>query len=393
MATVLTGLERVMTGDSRALAGKRIGLIANPTTVDTDLRHAVDLLHAHPQVELAALLGPEHGLRGDAQDMIAVDTARDGRTGLPVFSLYGHDEASLAPTPEMLAGLDALVFDVQDVGSRYYTYIWTMVHAMRACAAAGIELIVLDRPNPLGGVEVEGGAVEPGFRSFVGLCSLSNRHGLTAGEVARGIRARERLDVALEVVTMAGWSRAMYYEDTGLPWVMPSPNMPTRDTALVYPGMCLVEGTELSEGRGTTRPFELAGAPFLDSDALADLLARYQLPGVRFRPHVFTPTFQKHGGKPCGGVQIHVTERERFRPYLTGVAFLHAAHALAPEHFAWRERAYEFVADVPAIDLLAGSAALRHGIERGAPMGEISAGWAAAQAAFMEERREWLLYH
>jgi uncharacterized protein YbbC (DUF1343 family) len=391
MATVLTGLERVMAGQSRALHGKRVGLIANPTAVDSELRHAADLLCAHGELELCVLMGPEHGLRGDAQDMIAVDSSRDARTGLPVYSLYGADEASLAPTAEMLDGLDAVVFDVQDVGARYYTYVWTMVYAMRACARAGIEMVVLDRPNPIGGA-VEGGAVEPGFGSFVGLCSVPNRHGLSAGEIARGMRAREGLDVALEVVAMDGWHRSMYYEDTGLPWIMPSPNMPTRDTALVYPGMCLVEGTELSEGRGTTRPFELSGAPFIDGYALAERLDAMALPGVRARPLVFTPMFQKHATRPCGGVQLHVTERDRFRPYLTGVAFLLAVRSLWPEDFAWRTRAYEFVSDVPAIDLLTGSAAVREGIEAGADLAELAATWAEAEAAFAQERRPWLLY-
>lgn len=392
MTRVVTGLERIMVGESRAVAGKRIGLIANPTAVDSKLRHAADLLRAHPDVELAVLFGPEHGLRGDAQDMIAVDAAHDARTGLPVYSLYGADEASLAPTPDMLDGLDAVVFDIQDVGARYYTYVWTMVHAMRACARAGIEMVVLDRPNPIGGEVVEGGAVEPGFSSFVGLCSMPNRHGLSAGEIARGVRAREGIDVALEVVAMQGWRRSMYYEDTGLVWIMPSPNMPTRDTALVYPGMCLVEGTELSEGRGTTRPFELCGAPFIDGHALAHRLEAMALPGVQFRPLTFTPTFQKHAGKPCGGVQIHVTERDGYRSYLTGVAFLRAARSLWPEQFAWRTRAYEFVSDVPAIDLLTGSARVREAIDAGAELADIAASWAEAEAAFAEERRPWLLY-
>jgi uncharacterized protein YbbC (DUF1343 family) len=387
---VVTGLERVLSDREDALAGKRIGLIANPTTVDTRLRHAVDLLAAHPKVDLRVLFGPEHGLRGDAQDMIAVGAARDARTGLPVYSLYGTDEASLAPPPESLQGLDAVVFDIQDVGSRYYTYVWTMVLAMRACAAAGVGFVVLDRPNPIGGHLVEGGAIEPGYHSFVGLCSLPNRHGLTAGEIARWVMDTEKLDLALEIVTMHGWQRSMYFEDTGLPWVLPSPNMPTRDTALVYPGMCLVEGTELSEGRGTTRPFELSGAPFIDSQALAEALA--DLPGLVPRPVMFRPTFHKWAGQPCGGVQLHVTDRETFRPYLTGVAFLREIRMRWPEHFAWRTKAYEFVDDIPAIDLLAGSALVRQGIDAGAALADLAATWAGAEAAFRDQRGAWLLY-
>ncbi len=390
MPRVVTGLERVLSDREGALAGKRVGLIANPTTVDTHLRHAVDLLAAHPKVDLRVLFGPEHGLRGDAQDMIAVGAARDARTGLPVYSLYGTDEGSLTPPPESLEGLDVVVFDIQDVGSRYYTYVWTMVLAMRACAAAGVGFVVLDRPNPIGGHLVEGGAIEPGYHSFVGLCSLPNRHGLTAGEIARWVMDTEKLDLALEIVTMHGWQRAMYFEDTGLPWILPSPNMPTRDTALVYPGMCLVEGTELSEGRGTTRPFELAGAPFIDSQALAEALA--DLPGLVPRPVVFRPTFHKWAGQPCGGVQLHVTDREAFRPYLTGVAFLREIRMRWPEHFAWRTKAYEFVADIPAIDLLAGSALVRQGIDAGAALADLAATWADAEAAFRDQRGAWLLY-
>jgi uncharacterized protein YbbC (DUF1343 family) len=391
MARVRTGLERLLDGEGPRLAGRRLGLIANPTTVDPDMVHAVDRMVA-AGLGLVALYGPEHGLRGDAQYMEAVGEARDRRTGLPVYSLYGHTEASLSPAPETLAGLDTLLFDIQDVGSRYYTYAATMVLAMRACARAGIEVVVLDRPNPIGGELVEGGAVEPGFGSFVGLLSLPSRHGLTVGELARMVREQERLDLELTVVPMDGWRRDMRYADTGLPWVLPSPNMPTEDTALVYPGMCLLEGSEVSEGRGTTRPFELAGAPFVDAYALADELAAAELPGARFRPLAFTPTFEKHAGKPCGGVQIHVTDRRAFRPYLTGVAFLRAVRARWPAEFAWRSRAYEFVDQVPAIDLLCGSAAVREGIDAGASLADLAATWADAERDFRQSRGAWLLY-
>ncbi|HLU65749.1 MAG TPA: DUF1343 domain-containing protein [Kofleriaceae bacterium] len=391
MSAVRTGLERLLAGDGPDLRGRRLGLIANPTSVDRELRHSIDLLRA-AGLELVALFGPEHGLRGDAQDMIAVDQARDRRTGLPVYSLYGHDEASLAPRPDELAGLDAVLFDIQDVGARYYTYVWTLALAMRACARAGVSVIVLDRPNPIGGELVEGGAIAPGYESFVGLVSLPNRHGMTAGEIARLVLARERLDLDLAIVPMDGWSRAMRYADTGLPWVLPSPNMPTEDTALVYPGMCLIEGTELSEARGTTRPFEMAGAPFIDGEALAAALEAEHLPGARFRPLVFTPQFQKHAGAACGGVQIHVTDRRAFRPYLTGVAFLRAVRSLWPAELAWRTRAYEFVDRIPAIDLLCGSPAVREGIDAGASLADLAATWADAERAFCDERRAYLLY-
>ena len=392
MARVRTGLERVLGGEGPRLAGRRLALVANPTSVNIEVDHAIDLLLA-AGLDLVALFGPEHGLRGDAQYMVAVgDESRDRRTGLPVHSLYGHTAASLSPTPEMLAGIDVLLFDIQDVGSRYYTYAATMVLAMRACARAGVEVVVLDRPNPLGGELVEGGTVEPGFESFVGLLPVPNRHGLTVGELARMSREEERLDVALTVVPMEGWRRDHGFSDTGLPWVLPSPNMPTEDTALVYPGMCLLEGSEVSEGRGTTRPFELAGAPFVDGHALADELTAAELPGVRFRPAVFTPTFEKHAGQPCGGVQIHVHDRRAFRPYLTGVAFLRAIRTLWPGEFAWRTRAYEFVDQVPAIDLLCGSAAVREGIDRGASLAELAHTWAAAEDEFRRRRAAWLLY-
>ena len=388
---VATGLEQLL-ADPRVLRGRRVGLIANPTTVTAELDHAADLLAARSDVRLTALFGPEHGVRGDAQDMISVTDARDARTGLPVHSLYGHDVASLSPTPAMLDDLDVLVYDVQDVGSRYYTFVWTMVLAMRACARAGKAFVVLDRPNPIGGELVEGGAIAPGYDSFVGLVSCPNRHGLTAGEIARWRAAEERLDLELTVVPMAGWTRAMGYAETGLPWVMPSPNMPTVDTALVYPGMCLVEGSELSEGRGTTRPFELAGAPYLDAHALAAALAAEDLPGARFRPCTITPTFHKHGGKACGAIQIHVTDRAAFRPYRTGVGFLAACRRLGGDAFAWRTRAYEFVDQLPAIDLLCGGPEVREGIEAGAPLGDLVATWTPAERAFVEARRPYLLY-
>jgi uncharacterized protein YbbC (DUF1343 family) len=390
--TVQTGLARLLAEGHQPLVGRRIGLLCNPTAVDTRYHHAVDLLLDRRELKVTALLGPEHGIRGDAQDMIGVDDARDARTGLPVWSLYGHTEAALTPTAEMLDAVDVVVYDVQDVGSRYYTFVWTMVLAMRACAKAGKAFVVLDRPNPLGGVAIEGGAIAPGFESFVGLVSCPNRHGLTAGEIARWRHQVEGLDLELMVITMRGWTRDMRYEETGLPWVMPSPNMPTCDTALVYPGMCLIEGTELSEGRGTTRPFELAGAPHLDGHELAARLGAMNLPGVRFRPVVFTPQFQKHAGKACGGVQLHVTDPRAYRPYRTGVAFLKACHDQDPARFQWREKAYEFVDQIPAIDLLGGSAALREGLVAGASLDDLAARWPAAEGAFAELREQYLLY-
>jgi uncharacterized protein YbbC (DUF1343 family) len=390
--TVQTGLARLVDEGSPFLRGARIGLVCNPTSVDVELRHAIDLLRGRKDVELVALFGPEHGARGEAQDMIGVEAGRDATTGLPVHSLYGHDAASLAPSAEMLEPLDALVFDVQDIGSRYYTFVWTMVLAMRACAKAGKVFVVLDRPNPLGGVAVEGGAIAPGFESFVGLVSCPTRHGMTAGEIARWRHAVEGLDGELYVIAMLGWQRDMWFEHTGLPWVLPSPNMPTPDTALVYPGMCLVEGTELSEGRGTTRPFELAGAPWIDGAALARAMAAMDLPGLKLRATSFSPTFQKHAGASCGGVQLHVSDPRAFRSVRTGVAFVKACRDLDPARFRWREKAYEFVDAIPAIDLLAGNAALREGIEAGASLDDLVARWPRDEGSFLEERAQYLLY-
>jgi uncharacterized protein YbbC (DUF1343 family) len=390
--TVQTGLARLASEGSSLLSGRRIGLLVNATAVDAELRHAIDLLRARSELSIAALFGPEHGVRGDAQDMIAVDPARDPRSDLPIHSLYGTTTAQLTPTPAMLDGIDVMIYDIQDVGSRYYTFVWTMVLAMRACAAAGVAFCVLDRPNPLGGVHIEGGLIAPGFESFVGLVSCPNRHGMTAGEIARWRHSVEKLDLDFAVIGMRGWQRDMRFEHTGLPWVLPSPNMPTTDTALVYPGMCLVEGTELSEGRGTTRPFELAGATYLDGHRLAVDLAAHELPGVAFRPAVMTPMFQKHHGKACGGVQLHVTDPETFRPYRTGVAFLKACYDQSPAAFRWRDKAYEFVDTIPAIDLLAGGAALRTGIEAGASLVDLAARWARDEGDFAAERADYLLY-
>jgi uncharacterized protein YbbC (DUF1343 family) len=388
---VLTGLARLAREGNESLAGKRVGLICNPTSVDADLNHAIDILRGKG-VNLTALFGPEHGVRGDAQDMIGVGDDKDPVTGLPVFSLYGHTEASLSPTPEMLDQVDIVIFDVQDVGSRYYTFVWTMVLAMRACAKAHKQFIVLDRPNPIGGVHVEGAAIQPGFESFVGLVSCPNRHGMTAGEIARWRHAAESMDLELAVIAMRGWERDLYFEHTGLPWVLPSPNMPTVDTALVYPGMCLVEGTELSEGRGTTRPFEWSGAPWIDGHRLARDMTAMDLPGCKLRPVVFTPTFHKHAMMANGGVQIHVTNADAFRPYRTGVAFLKACHDQAPDRFQWRAKAYEFVDKIPAIDLLAGTAAVREGIEAGASLDDLTARWPRDEGAFLDEREPYLLY-
>ena len=366
-----TGLERLLDDPRPWLGASRAALVANPTTVDRRLAHAADLLHQHPDVDLRCLFGPEHGLRGSAQDMVGVAHDTDPATGLPAVSLYGATFESLSPTPEQLARVDVLLFDVQDVGSRYYTYAATMALCMRAAKASRVKVVVLDRPNPIGGVAVEGGGLDEGLENFCGLYPVPQRHGMTLGELARMYNETFGIGCDLDVVACEGWSRNTWYDQCGLPWVMPSPNMPTPETALVYAGMCLLEGTNLSEGRGTTRPFELFGAPFIDGDTLARELRLQDLPGVRFRPCVIEPAFHKFNGERCGALQLHVSDRRAFEPYRTGLAVLGAVRKLWPESFAWRTEPYEFRADVPAIDLLTGRPAVRQAIDAGATLDEV----------------------
>jgi uncharacterized protein YbbC (DUF1343 family) len=288
--------------------------------------------------------------------------------------------------------LDALVFDIQDVGSRYYTYIYTMALAMKAAAKAKLPFYVLDRPNPIGGRLTEGNLPGPRYRSFVGLFSLPNRHGLTVGELARLLNHEEKMGCALTVVPCEGWRRDIRWRDCSLPFIPPSPNMPTPDTALVYPGMCLLEGTNLSEGRGTCRPFEQFGAPWIDSGALLARLGEERLPGVAFRPVAFTPTFDKHRGTSCRGAMIHVVDADAFRPLRTGIAIVQACYELGRGQFAWRQDAYEFVEDVPAFDLLCGTDRVRAGIEGGARVEDIVRAMDADCAAFESLRRDHWLY-
>jgi uncharacterized protein YbbC (DUF1343 family) len=388
-AHLRTGLERLLSDEIARVAGKRIGLIANPTSVDRELHHAADLLHERDDVELAVLFGPEHGLRATAQDLIEVGDSKDSKTGLPVRSLYGPTRV---PTKEMTEGLDAIVFDIQDVGTRYYTYVWTMAHALEACARDDKELIVLDRPNPINGVDVEGNLIEGSHTSFVGLYPLPNRHGMTAGEIARLVNDEYGVGARLTIVPMDGWKRAQWFDEAELPWILPSPNMPTLETATVYAGACLIEGTNLSEGRGTTRPFEIMGAPWIDGDRLAAELEKEELPGVRFRPLSFAPTFQKFAGKMCGGIQQHVVDRTVYRPLRTGYAILLAARRLWPDEFGWRPPPYEYEYERPAIDILAGNSSIREMIERDAPLQEIEGSWLVDLGRFKQVREGYLLY-
>jgi uncharacterized protein YbbC (DUF1343 family) len=386
-----TGLDVLRDQDWKPLQGLRVGLVCHPASVDQHLRHAVDLLAAARGVHLAALFGPEHGFYGQAQDLIGVLGQRD-ISGLGIHSLYGDSFDSLRPTGEQLADLGALVIDLQDVGSRYYTFQATMFLCLEAASARGLKTFVLDRPNPLGGDVVEGPTLQAGFESFVGIHPVATRHGMTIGELARLYRAERRLTGELEVIACEGWRRGMDFEQTGLPWVLPSPNMPTVETAFVYPGQCLLEGTNLSEGRGTTRPFELCGAPWIEPRRLVARLEREGLPGVRFRPTWFQPTFHKFAGLLCGGVQLHVTDRQAFSPVRTSLSLLAVLRDLSGDKFAWRAEPYEFVADRPAIDLLFGSDRERLGLEAGVRAAELARVWEAEEAAFRQRRREFLLY-
>jgi uncharacterized protein YbbC (DUF1343 family) len=386
---VESGLEVLLGRHLAFLRGKRFGLLAHQASVTRDLAHAAPLLADVRRAKLVRLFAPEHGIWGAAQDHAEIATTTDSVTGLPVWSLYGERRA---PTPEMLDGLDALVVDLQDVGARYYTFVWSLALAMRACAKAGVRVIVLDRPNPLGGERVEGNVPDPAFASFVGLYPLPARHGFTIGELARRLILEHGIACDLTVSAMRGWERRMLWEDTGLPWVPPSPNMPTPDTAKVYPGGCLIEGTNLSEGRGTTRPFEWIGAPYLDAHRYADALNEVALPGVRFRPARFIPTFHKWAGELCGGVQVHVTDPKRFKPFLAGVAEIMVARRQAPGQFQWRQPPYEFEPEKLPIDILLGTDRIRQQIERGDDLFAIERAWKRALPLYVRRRRAFMMY-
>ncbi|MXV94568.1 MAG: DUF1343 domain-containing protein [Gemmatimonadetes bacterium] len=388
---VVPGLEVLLRGggDAPALRDARLGLIVHPASVTSNLQFSADVVRA-AGYDLRALFGPQHGARAEKQDnMIESDHYTDPVTGLPVHSLYGEVRK---PTPEMLRGLDALLFDLQDVGVRVYTFMWTMALAMEACAEAGVRFAVLDRPNPIGGVRREGPVLREEYRSFVGLHPVPLRHGLTCGEMARWLNDERGIGCDLSVIPCEGWRRDMSWSGTGLPWVMPSPNLPTPDSCVVYPGMVLIEGTNLSEGRGTTRPFELFGAPWLDPITLIARLNRAQLPGVAFRGCHFEPTFQKHAGALCGGAQLHVADPAAFAPVRTAVEIVIAARELAPHDMAWGLPPYEYEETHPPIDILWGSASLREGVDAGATATDILAGVDADLATFSASVARYLLY-
>ena len=375
---------------SSRLKGARVGVVCNHASLDRGFPHIVDRLAAAPDVTLAAIFGPQHGFRSDVQDnMIETPHADDPARRVPVYSLYSETRE---PTAAMLAGLDFLVIDLQDIGARIYTYIYTMANCLRASARHGVRVIVCDRPNPIGGTDVEGALLVEGFESFVGQFPIPMRHGMTIGELARLFNEHFAIGASLEVVQMEGWQREMYSDATDLPWVMPSPNIPTLDTAIVYPGTVLFEGILISEGRGTTRPFELIGAPWIEAESFARQMNALKLPGAYFRPAVFEPTFQKHAKQTCGGCQIHVTDRQQFQPVLVGVALIAMFHQVDPARFAWRQPPYEYEHDKMPIDILAGSATLRGQIESGTSARDIAASWKKDEESFRKLREPYLLY-
>ncbi len=384
------GLEKLLE-ESRALTrGARVALICNQASVDHSFRHAADLLHEHPDVNLRALFGPQHGIRGDVQDnMIETEHGVDRKTGLPVYSLYSETRE---PTDAMLQDVDTLIFDMQDVGCRIYTFIYTLANCMRAAQRLGKRVIVCDRPNPINGADMAGNILEPEFASFVGQFPLPTRHGMTVGELARMFNEHFKIGCDLEIVPMSGWRRELWHDETDAPWVLPSPNMPTLDSATVFPGTVHFEGTQVSEGRGTTRPFELIGAPYIDPDAYADRLNSLRLPGVFFRSCAFQPTFQKHGGVTCGGVQIHVLDRKVFEPWVMGIAMAKSVNDMYPNDFRWKVPPYEYVYDKNPFDVISGTAKIREAFEEGIELEQIAAETKAPLEEFKELREGFLLY-
>ncbi len=392
---VWTGLDRLRHDGFSALDGARIGLVCHPASVDSNLNHILDLME-EAGLDVPVVFEPEHGAKGTAQDMEAVvdggHTSSSSKASTRRFvSLYGDTIESLRPTDEMMDDLDVLVVDLQDVGSRYYTFAVTMRYCMETCAKTGVRMMVLDRPNPLGGLVTEGPLLDDRLRSFVGGFAVPVRHGMTIGELALLAKA-EGVDVDLQVVSMKGWERHMWFDHTGLPWVMPSPNMPTLETAVVYPGSCLMEATNLSEGRGTTRPFEFVGAPWIDSKALASELNKAGLLGVHFRPVTFRPMFQKHANKDCHGLEIHVLDRDRFMAFRSGVVLLERLYRQDPDNFQWRSEPYEFVTENPALDLLTGSSDLRVMLEKGGDVESLLGRWQQQTDSFFEDVQGLLLY-
>ena len=385
------GVEVLLSEKIDLIRGRRVGLVCNQASVLPEtFRHAADVFHEHPDIDLTTLFGPQHGIRGDVQyNMIETPHVKDSRTGIMVYSLYSEVRE---PTEEMLADLDVIVVDLQDVGCRIYTFIYTMANCMRAAKKFGKKVIVCDRPNPIGGNAVEGNITEDEFKSFVGQFELPTRHGMTSGELAKMFNEHFGIGCDLEVVQMTGWSRDMWGDETGLPWVLPSPNIPDVDTCVVFPATVHVEGTELSEGRGTTLPFFLNGAPFIDPYAWAEELRKFDFPGVAFREAYFRPTFCEFAGETCGGVQIHITDRETFTPVIVGIAMVKTAYEMYPDKFQWRQSAYEYVFDKNPFDVICGTDKIRKQIENRVLLAEIEADWQNDLLIFKELREQFLLY-
>lgn len=384
------GLETIFTDHLDLLRGKRVGLIVNPASINQKFEHAADSFFQCSEFNLTTLFGPQHGIRGETQDnMIEWEGFKDSRTNLTVYSLYGKTRV---PTEEMLKDVDVLVFDIQDVGTRVYTFIYTMAHAMQACAKYGKEMVVLDRPNPIGGELVEGNILESEFASFVGLFPIAMRHGMTVAELALMFNDAFGIGCKLNVVPMQGWQRSMWWSETNISWILPSPNMPTLDTATVYPGMVVFEGTMVSEGRGTTRPFELIGAPYIDPYKLTEELNKLNLPGVYFRPTYYQPTFHKHVGKLCGGLQLHITDRQTYKSVITAVAILSTIYHLYTDKFEWKQPPYEYVHDKLPIDVIFGTDKVRKQIEANLSIDEIENSWSSGVQDFIRLREKYLIY-
>jgi uncharacterized protein YbbC (DUF1343 family) len=391
LSLVNTGIDRVAKNWPKPLRAANIGLLVHPASINSRYIHSAELFFKSTRCRLSALFGPQHGIKGETQDnMIEWEGSTDPATGLPVYSLYGKHRK---PLPDMLADIDAIVIDMQDVGARYYTFIWTMALVMEACHEQKKAVVVLDRPNPIGGEMTEGPLLQPEYASFVGLRRLPVRHGMTIAEVALYLKDAYHPSLALHIISMKGWERRMWFDDTGLPWVLPSPNMPAVSTAAVYPGMCLLEATNLSEGRGTTRPFEIFGAPFIEPDILVKRLKESRLPGVIFRPLNFLPTFQKHAGRLCGGAQLHVTDRKKFKPFKTAAAILISVNELYPKDFSWNQPPYEYEEVHLPIDILAGTDRFRKDIDRGAELNTMETWWNKELSKFDREiRKKYLIY-
>jgi uncharacterized protein YbbC (DUF1343 family) len=378
------GLEVLLDKQYKQFNGKRIGLVTNLTGVNSRLIPSIDLFHSHPDIDLVALYAPEHGIRGDAKEGEKVEYSIDSHTNLPVYSLYGENKK---PTYEMLEPVDVIVFDLQDIGARYYTYIYTMAYVMEACAEFERQFVVLDRPNPISGVKMEGNLVDKDIKSFVGLYPIPNRHGMTVGEIALMYKYEFNINCDLSVISMEDWKRNMYFEDTGLFWVSPSPASTSIDMCTLYPGTCLIEGTNLSEGRGTTRPFEYIGAPYIDSYQLAKRFNEKKLPGILARPIYFKPAFQKHNDAICGGVQLHVADRFKLNSFQCGLTLIELIAEMYPNDFEFIENKdgkYFF-------DLLAGTRELRDVISRGSSIDFLLQCNVELQN-FKEQREPYLLY-